>query len=91
MADKQYSMEQFDKMIETQFAKHDANADGKLDQNEARGLMEEVHGKFSDKPWNEDAFQAGFKAADVDGDGHIDKAELHAFLLERAKARNMIA
>ena len=35
--------------------------------------MEEVHAKFSDKLWNEDAFEAGFMAAVVDGDGYIQK------------------
>ena len=90
MADKKYTMEQFDKMIETQFAKHDVNADGKLDKEESHNLMKEVHSKFSDKEWNEDAFEAGFKAADEDGDGFIQKPELHKFLLARANDRGMM-
>ena len=90
MADKKYSREQFDKMIDNQFAKHDVNADGELDKEEAHNLMTEVHGKFSDKAWNEEAFVAGFAAADVNKDGTLDKAELHAFLLARATERGQI-
>ena len=86
-----YTMEQFDKMIETQFAKHDVNNDGKLDQTEGEALMREVHSKFSDKEWNQEAFLAAFKSADTDGDGHIDKKELHAFLLNRANEKKLIA
>merc|ERR1712086_101535 len=91
MADQKYTMEQFDKMIDNQFTKHDVNADGKLCKSEGEALMKEVHGKFSDKEWNQEAFEAAFKAADVDGDNHIDKAELHAFLLARANQKGMMA
>ena len=78
-------------MIEHQFTKHDANGDAKLDKTEGEALMREIHGKFSDKEWNQDVFDAAFKAADEDGDGHIDKAELHKFLLKRAHDKNLIA
>ena len=91
MADQKYTMEQFDSMIEFQFTKHDVNADGKLDETEGEALMRAVHGKFSDKEWNQEAFVKAFAEADVDGDKHIDKAELHAFLLARAKMMDKMA
>ena len=77
-------------MIGNQFAKHDVNGDKQLDKDEAKNLMKEVHGKFSEKEWSDDVFELGFKAADVNADGFIDEAELHAFLLERAKARGLL-
>ena len=73
MADKQYTLEQFEKMIDHQFDKHDTNKDAKLDKVECKSLLEEVHSKFSDQPWNEAAFEGAFAAADEDNDGHIDK------------------
>ena len=88
---QQFTMEQFDNMVNNQFTKHDANADGKLDVNECRNLLQELHAKFSDKEWNEDVFQAQFKEADTDNDGHVDKAELHAHLLKKAQAKGLIA
>ena len=86
-----YTQDQFDKMIDTQFSKHDINADGKLDKMEGENLMREVHSKFSDKEWNQEAFEAAFAAADADKDGHIDKQELHAFLKKRAEDRGLLA
>jgi len=86
-----YTQDQFDKMIDTQFSKHDINADGKLDKMEGENLMREVHSKFSDKEWNQDAFEAAFKQADTDNDGHIQKDELHAFLMVRAQEKGLIA
>ena len=78
-------------MIENHFVKHDVNADGKLDKTEGKALMQDIHAKFSSAEWNEEAFEAGFAAADEDKDGHIDKAELHKFLLARANTKGMIA
>ena len=86
-----YTQEQFDKMIDTQFTKHDVNADGKLDKTEGEALMREVHSKFSDKEWNQEAFEAAFKQADADNDGHIQKDELHNFLMIRAQEKGMLA
>merc|ERR1712086_1109483 len=86
---KQYTMEEFEKMIDHQFSKHDVNSDAKLCKHEGEALMKEVHSKFSDKEWNQEAFEAAFTAADVDNDGHIDKAELHTFLLARATQKGM--
>ena len=91
MADTKYTEEQFNKMIDNQFAKHDANGDAQLDKAEAKNLMMEINSKFTDKEWNEEAFEAGFKEADKNGDGFIDKAELHAFLKDRAQKRGMLA
>ena len=91
MADQKYTMEQFDKLVDNQFAKHDVNADGKLDHDEFQNLAKEVHGKFGTAEWNQDAFEAAFTAADADKDGHIDKAELRAFLLARAEKNGLIA
>ena len=91
MADQKYTMEQFNKLVDNQFSKHDVNADGKLDHAEFEALSKEVHGRFGAAEWNQEAFEAAFKAADTDNDGHINKDELHAFLLARAQKKDLIA
>ena len=87
---EQYTMDQLNTLVENQFKKHDANGDDKLDKTEAHALFQEVHGKFGDKPWTEDGFEAAFAKADSDGDGFIQKPELHAFLHNWAKNKNLM-
>ena len=91
MADQKYTKAQLQKLVDNQFAKHDVNADGQLDHDEAENLLKEVHGRFGSAEWNQDAFEAAFTQADTNGNGHISKDELHAFLLARATKNGLMA
>ena len=85
MTDTRYTLEQFNAEIDEQFAKHDVNADGKLDHAEFEAYVRDVHSKYGKNEWNQDAFEAVFKHVDTDNDGFISKDEVHAYYLAAAR------
>lgn len=58
------------------FARIDTNQDGKLDQGEMRAYRKAQHEQF--RAEMRQRFDAGFKAADKDGDGALTKQEAQA-------------
>lgn len=58
------------------FARIDANRDGKLDQGEMRAYRKAQHEQF--RAEMRQRFDAGFQAADKDGDGALTKQEAEA-------------
>jgi Ca2+-binding EF-hand superfamily protein len=67
------------------FKQFDTNADGKLDQSEARELYKVVvataGGEFA-----EDKYQTAWAKMDSNADGFVDESELVAWLIGAAKA-----
>ena len=83
---------QLREVAEKLFTEMDTNKNGKLEPNEVRKFTEQTTKAYKpNEPFDEAEYEATFQKLDKNQDGTVDKDELFASLMEKARESGTLA